>query len=88
MWQDPIVEEVRRIRDDHERTFNYNLHAICEDFRKMQSSSGHKVVTRQPRRPMSYAAQQGDTADRVASASLRQNGGCEGQEVGVLQKLQ
>ena len=78
MWQDTIVEEIRRIRDDHERTFNHNLHAICEDFRQKPSSSGHKVVTRQPRRPMSYFAQQGDTADCVDSSSLRQSSGCEG----------
>lgn len=52
MWQDPIVEEIRRIREEHEKRLNYDLHAICEDFRKKQSSSGHKIVSRQPRRPV------------------------------------
>lgn len=75
MWQDPIVEEVRRIRDEHAKRFNYDLHAICEDFRKKQSSSGHTVVSRQPRRPAIYVAQQGAPADHPASASLRQAGG-------------
>jgi hypothetical protein len=54
MWQDPMVEEVRRIRDDHARKFNYDLHAICEDFRRKQLSSGRKVVTRKRRPPVAY----------------------------------
>jgi hypothetical protein len=74
MWQDPIVEEVRRIRDEHAKKFNYDLHAICEDFRKMQSSSGHTVVSRQPRKPAIPIAQQGPAADTSASSSLGQ--GC------------
>ncbi|MDQ3583844.1 MAG: hypothetical protein M3495_20590 [Pseudomonadota bacterium] len=63
MWHDPIVEEVRRIRDKHAKRFNYDLHAICEDFRKMQSESGHEVVSRQPRRPLFYVTQQGAPGD-------------------------
>lgn len=74
MWQDPIVEEIRRIRDEHAKRFNYDLHAICEDFRKMQSSSGRTVVSRQPRRPAIPVAQQGAPADVPGSASLWQ--GC------------
>ena len=31
MWNDPIVEETRRIRDEHARQFNYDLAAICAD---------------------------------------------------------
>lgn len=31
---DPIVEEVRKIRDEHARKFDYDLNRICEDFRK------------------------------------------------------
>lgn len=75
MWQDPIVEEVRRIRDEHAKQFNYDLHAICEDFRRKQSSSGHTVVSRQPRRPANHVAQQGASADSSPSALLRQAGG-------------
>ena len=71
MWQDPIVEEVRRIRDEHAKRFNYDLHAICEDFRKMQSSSGRTVVSRQPRRPAIPVTHQSAPADVPASASLR-----------------
>ena len=41
---DPIVEEVRRARDEHARMFNYDLAAICEDIRRHQSKCGHPVV--------------------------------------------
>jgi hypothetical protein len=56
MLQDPIVEEVRRIRNAHAKKFNDDLHAICEDFRKKQQSSGRKVVTRQPRKPKDFVS--------------------------------
>ena len=31
---DPIVEEVRRHRNQHTKIFGYNLDAICEDYKK------------------------------------------------------
>lgn len=34
MWKDPIVEEVRKIRQEHAAKFNYDLKAICEDIRR------------------------------------------------------
>lgn len=45
MWKDPIVEEIRSIRDKNAVKFNYDIHAICEDARKRQNESGHKVVS-------------------------------------------
>jgi len=50
MWKDTIVEEIHRIREEHAKEFNYDLHAICEDIRKKQGKSNHKVVSRQPRK--------------------------------------
>ena len=50
MWHDPIVEEIHRIRDEHAKKLNYDLHAICEDLRKKQSTLDIKVVSRLPRR--------------------------------------
>ena len=35
---DPIVEEVRKYRDEHAKRFNYDLDAICDDLIKHQSS--------------------------------------------------
>ena len=57
MWHDPIVEEIRRIRDEHAKKFNYDLHAICEDFRKRQLLSGRTVVSRPPSRPLTHGDQ-------------------------------
>ena len=52
MIEDPIVEEVRRIRDEYARKFNYDLDAICEDLKKKQAESGRKLVSFPPRRPV------------------------------------
>ena len=45
MWRDPIVEEIHRVRDEPARKFGYDLHAICEDIREKQATSGRKLVT-------------------------------------------
>lgn len=37
--KDPIVEETRRIRDEHARRFGYNLAAICADIRCNQEEA-------------------------------------------------
>jgi hypothetical protein len=41
----PIIDEVRRAREEHARKFNYDLAAICADIRKHQKTCGHPVVT-------------------------------------------
>lgn len=56
MWHDPIVAEVRKIRDAHAAKFNHDLHAICEDFREKQAKSDREVVSRPPRRPSESGA--------------------------------
>lgn len=38
MWTDPIVEETRRIRDEHAKKFNYDLRAIFEDIKQFEES--------------------------------------------------
>ncbi|MDJ0704073.1 MAG: hypothetical protein QNJ46_12390 [Leptolyngbyaceae cyanobacterium MO_188.B28] len=50
MWVDEIVEEIRQIREEYAKSFNYDLGAIFADLRKKQEESGKKVVTlsRQP----------------------------------------
>jgi hypothetical protein len=39
MFDDPIVDEVRRVRDELARKFNYDVHAIFEDLRKRQEQT-------------------------------------------------
>ena len=36
MLSDPIIEEVRRVRQEYARRFNYDLHAIAADLRKKE----------------------------------------------------
>jgi hypothetical protein len=55
MWKDPIVEEVRRIRQEHAKRFNYDLRAIVDDLRKQQEQSGRKYVRFGPRPPSEAA---------------------------------
>ena len=43
--KDPIVEEIRKIRDAHAAKFQFDLHAICEDLRKQEKACGHPVVS-------------------------------------------
>ena len=37
---DPIIAEVRAVRDAHAAHFDYNLAAIFRDIREMQETSG------------------------------------------------
>jgi hypothetical protein len=48
---DPIVEEIRRYRDEHARRFGYDLDAICADLMVSQQHSAHALIDRkvQPR---------------------------------------
>ncbi|GAH87092.1 unnamed protein product, partial [marine sediment metagenome] len=42
--KDPIVEEIRKIREAHAAKFNYDLNAICADLKKKEKDCGHPVV--------------------------------------------
>ena len=46
---DPIVEEVRRIRDEHSRSFDYNLDAICNAYQQQQLLLGGRLVRLPPK---------------------------------------
>ncbi len=52
MLDDPIVEEVRKIRDDYAKKFDYDLNAIFADLKKQQESGGRKLVSFPPRKPV------------------------------------
>ena len=41
---DPIVSEVRAVRDKHATQFGYNLKEIFRDIKKKQKASGRKYV--------------------------------------------
>ncbi|MBO0700548.1 MAG: hypothetical protein J2P46_19280 [Zavarzinella sp.] len=41
---DPLVDEVRRVRDAHAARFNYDLDAIFRDIKEQEKRSGLKFV--------------------------------------------
>lgn len=47
---DPIVDEVRRVRDAHAAAFNYDLDAIGHAIKEQEKSSGLKFVSFAPRK--------------------------------------
>ncbi len=60
MKTDPILNEIRRFRDEHAKKFNYDLNAICEDHRRHAAElkkQGWKFVKLpRRRRPTAKAA--------------------------------
>lgn len=46
MWEDPIVKEVRRIREELSAQFNFDVSAIFADIRKKQTKVGSRLVRR------------------------------------------
>jgi hypothetical protein len=54
MWKDEVLEELYRIREEHAKSFEYNLRAICDDLRKKQAASGRRIISvplKSPRQP-------------------------------------
>jgi len=51
IWRDPIVAEVRRIREQLFAAAGRDIHEFCRRLREKQAASGHQVVTRGPREP-------------------------------------
>jgi hypothetical protein len=45
MYQDEIVEEIHRIREEYSRSFNHDVKAIFADLQRQQVENGREVVT-------------------------------------------
>ena len=43
-WEDPIVEEVRAVREAYAKRFGYDVQAICRDLRRRQDEDEREVV--------------------------------------------
>ncbi len=50
MFKDPVVEEVRQLRDEYAKQFNYDLEAIYRDLKEQEKKGGRKYVLLPPRR--------------------------------------
>ena len=49
MNEDPIVQEVRKDRDQHAASFGYDSKKILEDIQKSQIKYGSRLVRRAPK---------------------------------------
>jgi hypothetical protein len=52
MWKDPIIEEVRRLRDQYAAQLGYDIKRIFQDIQKRQALAGKKTVSFPPRSPI------------------------------------
>ena len=50
VFKDPIVEEVRAIRQRHAARFNYSIEAIVADMQKRQQAMNRPLVSLKPKR--------------------------------------
>ena len=51
MFDDPIVEEIRRVRHAHASQFDNDLSAIVADIRRLERESGRSYVNFPPSAP-------------------------------------
>ena len=56
MWEDPIVSEVRQVREELARQFDFDVGAIFADLRERQTSLGSRLVRRQRKTKAEEAA--------------------------------
>ena len=49
MWNDPIVEETRKVRDEIASKFNYDVKALGEYYKSKQGSEGKTFVSHPPK---------------------------------------
>lgn len=50
MIDDPIIEELHRVRDEIAAEFNYDLRAIVADLRRSQQAENRQVISLPPKR--------------------------------------
>lgn len=48
MITDSIIDELRRVRDEHAGAFGNDIHRICEDYRRMQREHSLPVISLNP----------------------------------------
>jgi hypothetical protein len=53
LWTDPVVEEIRRAREEYAAEFDYNLQSIRRDLQEREARGEFVTVRRAPRPPQS-----------------------------------
>ena len=52
MWEDPIIKETRRLREEYAGQYNHNLEDIFVDICKRQKKSETNYASFSPRKPV------------------------------------
>lgn len=73
MYQDEIVEEIHRIREEYSRSFNHDLKAVFADLQKQQAESGREVVdlSRKPGLTTRWSGRAREVGDEAKESSRR-----------------
>jgi len=66
MQDDPVVAEIRRIREELAARFNYDIHAIFEYAKQRDAADNRKVIRLPPRRPVEVLAKPREAADTAS----------------------
>ena len=67
MWEDPIVAEVHRIREELAAKFNYDVKAFFADMRKRQVEFGARLVSPKSRSEPASAVDPGPQPPAASS---------------------
>ena len=67
MLNDPVVNEIRAIRNTHAASFKYDVHAICDDYRRRQRESGREYISR-PSRPVEQSVIASSASQQIVAA--------------------
>lgn len=59
MLADPVVEEVRRVRQEYARQFNYDLRAIAADLHRQEQEHSERLVSFPAKSPRKARGTQG-----------------------------
>ena len=57
--EDPIVEEIRKLREEHAARFNYDVDAIFDNLKKLEQERGITVVSLEPKRVLRIGENEG-----------------------------
>ena len=70
MWEDPIVAEVHRIREELAARFDFDIHAMFADMRKRQTALGSRLVSLKPAEPLNGLGSQEGAPRNLEDSSL------------------
>jgi hypothetical protein len=66
MWNDPIVEETRELRDELAARFNYDVRALGQYYQSQQTAENRVIIKRSPKREMAETKDTVLTLDHIS----------------------